>query len=730
MDSQVAQELSGTIERIVFQSQDSGYAVCMLSTGAKDTAMITGTLAHLHPGEQVRLTGSWTVHPRFGKQFEVQRCSMEVPTSIVGLKRYLSSGLIKGIGPAYAQKLIDAFGSQVLEIIDKEPERLRRVEGIGAKRAEQIITAWQDQKEISSIMVWLQDKGISTAYAVKMYKKYGALTIAMVQDNPYRLAEELWGVGFKLADQIAQAIGIAPDSIKRVKAALSHTISQDVGFGNLYIPLEKLKEKTAELIQLDPDQSQQKLKTALHELHAEEKIKLITHEGQHYITLTIHYTTEKNVATLISNNLATPSCFSVDVDALYARLRSADQHSSVQLNEDQQRGIMSSFQHKITVITGGPGTGKTTLIKQLIKLLEQEKLSYKLTAPTGRAAKRMSEGTGRSASTIHRLLEFDFLTHRFTHNEQNALKAHMLIVDESSMIDITIAHALLKAVPLHAHVVFIGDVDQLPSVGAGNFLHDLIASDRVPCIRLTQIFRQAQDSMIIINAHNVNKGEFPVSSLPDTKRDFIFIKEQDPEMVKVHIKELLLKRLGMHGITSQDATVLVPMNRGVVGTITLNQEIQQMVNPGTPREHITVHGTMFKVGDRVMQVKNNYDKIVFNGDCGVIESIDMQDKMVHVSYGDRSVVYEQNELDELMLAYALSIHKSQGSEYAAVIIPIFMQHFTLLQRNLIYTAITRAKRLCILIGQPKAIAMAIKNNKGLERITFLKEFLTSEVTCR
>jgi exodeoxyribonuclease V alpha subunit len=391
---------------------------------------------------------------------------------------------------------------------------------------------------------------------------------------------------------------------------------------------------------------------------------------------------------------------------------------------------MNCLQHKVTVITGGPGTGKTTLIKKLLSILDDQSINYKLAAPTGRAAKRIMEGTGRHALTIHRLLEFDVSTMSFTHNESNALKVQFLIIDEASMIDIFLAYAILKALPHDAHLILIGDVDQLPSVGAGNFLNDLIASGKIPCIRLKQIFRQAQDSMIIVNAHRVNSGEFPTTQLPDAKKDFIFIKEENPEFVAAHLETIYGKGLQRFGIPTHESMVLVPMNRGTVGTHKINHDLQQLLNPDSQLPSLMQAGTTYKVGDRVMQIRNNYDKNVFNGDIGTIDEIDTQERMLTVHFPEQTVIYEQSELDELVLAYAISIHKSQGSEFNAVIIPIFMQHFTLLQRNLLYTAITRAKKLCILIGQPKAIAMAINNNKGLKRTTFLQEFLTTDLQCR
>jgi len=499
--------------------------------------------------------------------------------------------------------------------------------------------------------------------------------------------------------------------------------------GHLYAELEALKKKTFELLELEQSIVEPIAKQALQDLYYQEKIKLMSVDNEHYVTLSQYYFSEKGIANKVKRLLQSPcSGKEFDADHVYASLRSPAQ-GDIALNEDQQRGIMTCVQNRISIITGGPGTGKTTLIKKLLAILDEHKATYKLAAPTGRAAKRIQEGTGRFAMTLHRLLEFDFTSMQFVHNEQNALKADFIIVDEASMIDVFLAHALLKAVPLTAHVVFIGDIDQLPSVGAGNFLKDLIASDIVPTVRLTQIFRQAQDSLIIVNAHRVNKGEFPTTSIPGSKKDFIYIREDDPAAVNGHLRSIFA-RLGKNNIRSSDAAVLVPMNRGVVGTYNINYYLQELLNPGVPEKPLVHAGTTYKINDRVMQIRNNYDKLVFNGDTGTISSIDTGEQTFIVNFGDRDVTYEFSEVDELVLAYAMSIHKSQGSEYAATIIPIFTCHFTLLQRNLLYTAITRSKRLCILIGQPKAIAIAIKNNKGIVRKTFLKEFLTTDLQCR
>ena len=522
--------------------------------------------------------------------------------------------MIKGIGPSYAEKLVDHFGTHVLEIIDQHPERLNNVPGIGPKRLEKIIEAWKDQKEIAKIMVFLQDKGISAAYATKIYKKYGASSVAAVTENPYRLAEDIWGIGFKTADQIAQNLGFEKESVQRIKAGILFAITSSIGNGHLYVILNELKEKTVELLELDAAQIEPTIKLALHDLYNSDKIKLVTYNETHYITLSQYYQTEKGVAQRIMRLLEYPPQYSFDLQQVYRSLSVEQSPTDVTLNEDQQKGIMACLQNKVTIITGGPGTGKTTLIKKLLGVLDEHKLEYRLAAPTGRAAKRIIEGTGRFAQTVHRLLEFDFTTFTFTHNEQNALKTNFIIIDEASMIDIFLASAIIKATPLTAHLIFIGDVDQLPSVGAGNFLNDLIASNKVACIRLKTIFRQAQDSMIIVNAHRINNGEFPTATLPGAKRDFIFIKEDEPLTMPDHLRNIFLNGLRKFGIKPEDAMVLVPMNRGTVGTQKINHDLQQLLNPEVTPKQVSSAGSVYKVGDRVMQIKNNYDKKVFNGD--------------------------------------------------------------------------------------------------------------------
>ena len=724
------EEITGIVDRILFHNAENGFAVFILQIKQNNSTTVRGYLHNIQPGEQVSIIGAWVMHPKFGKQFEAQKCTAQLPTSTFGLKKYLGSGLIKGIGPTYAEKLVNYFGEQVLEIIDKHPQRLREVPGIGEKRIDMIATAWQEQKDVSHVMVFLQDKGISPAYATKIYKKYGQESIAIVSENPYRLAEDIWGVGFKIADQIAQNLGFEKNSLKRIKAGILFAISQSLNNGHLYVEIQKLKETTVTLLEIDENETASTIKNALHELYNSDKIKLISFKDVHYITLAQHYFAEKNIALKLQKLQEYPSNYHFNLDAIYSALRAPENQKQIKLNDDQQRGIMACLQNKVTVITGGPGTGKTTLIKTLLGVLDDHKLTYRLAAPTGRAAKRITEGTHRHAVTLHRLLEFDFTNMGFQRNESNALQLDFLIIDEASMIDVFLANAVVKATPLTAHIIFIGDVDQLPSVGAGNVLNDLIASGKITSVRLKEIFRQAQDSLIIVNAHRINQGEFPTTFLPDAKRDFLFIKEDLPENVPGHLKKIFSQTLQSYGIKPDDAMVLVPMNRGAVGTQKINYDLQSFLNTDLNGPQLMQAGTTFKRNDRVMQLRNNYDKNVFNGDIGYIKDINPEDRVITVCYDERDVEYESSELDELVLAYAISIHKSQGSEYLAAIIPIFMQHFTLLQRNLIYTAITRAKRLCIFIGQPRAIAMAIKNNKGTERTTFLQQYLTSDLQCR
>ncbi|MBN1549147.1 ATP-dependent RecD-like DNA helicase [Candidatus Babeliales bacterium] len=723
------EQLHGTIEKILFSNSETGYAVFTLRVTSSLIATATGMVPAIAVGQKVKLHGIWTIHPKFGKQFTIDSCSIDLPSSALGLKKYLGSGLIRGIGKHFAEKLVDHFGTEILKIIDADPERLRDLPGIGPARIQSIKEAWLEHKAISAIMVFLQDKGISATYATKIFKKYGNESIALLNENPYRLAYDIWGIGFKLADKIANNMGFEPTSTQRAKAGILYAISRAVDDGHLYVEVNELKQATCKLLDLNLDEHAKLIKYALHALHHEEKIKVLSYDAKHYITLSGYYYSEHGCAMRLRTILEHDSGIFCNPTDIYNHLRENTSKSHA-LNEEQQRGIMACLQNKITIVTGGPGTGKTTLIRQLLDVADINGISYQLAAPTGRAAKRMQEGTGRHAMTLHRLLDFDPSSMSFRQNEHNALKTKLLIVDEASMIDIFLAHAVSKALPLNAHLVLIGDIDQLPSVGAGNVLRDLISSNKITTIQLRHIFRQAQNSMIVVNAHRVNAGEFPTTRIPESRKDFLFVRENDPSHIMNHIERIYRSEIKRHHITPEQTQVLVPMNRGSVGTQVLNMHVQELLNP--PRGTTVAYaGSTFHEGDRVMQIKNNYDKHVFNGDMGYIESIDPEDQSLIVRFYDTLLVtYERNDLDELVLSYAITIHKSQGSEYDAVIIPIFTQHYALLQRNLIYTAITRAKKLCILVGQTKAIAMAVKKLNQQKRITFLRVMLSEDVECR
>ncbi|MBY0354011.1 ATP-dependent RecD-like DNA helicase [Candidatus Babeliales bacterium] len=723
-------ELCGSIEKVIYKNNENGFSVFTLKVSSSESVIAKGFLTDIHQGETVSLQGLWAFHPKFGRQFDVKEYSTKAPASIEGIKKYLASGLIKGIGPKFAERVVETFGEKTLEVIENQPHRLMEVGGVGHKRVAMFIQAWQEQKEISKVMIFLRGKDVSTAFAVKIFKAYGNESLEKIQKNPYQLVEDVWGIGFKSADQIALKLGLEPTSLDRIKAGITYAITEATNNGHLYLEVSEAKEHVVELLEINKEESQEKIKQALHQLYEQDKIKLISHKEKHYLSLPKFYYSEKGIAKKIRFFLENPSKLDVNFDTIYNYIRTPDANG-FELNEDQQRGILTCLQNNISVITGGPGTGKTTLVKKFLEVLETNHIKFRLAAPTGRAAKRMFEGTGRNAETLHRLLEFSPSTMGFLRNEQNALDLKFLIVDEASMLDVFLMHSVLRALPQKAHLVLLGDVDQLPSVGAGNVLNDIIASQTIPVIRLTQIFRQAQDSLIIVNAHRVNHGEFPTSALPGSKKDFVFLKQEEPEEIFPLLRRIYLSTLQQRNIHPDNAVVLVPMNRGTVGTQRLNQELQMILNPSSNEEkEITRFGQVYKINDRVMQIRNNYDKFVFNGDIGKISDIDKVEQKMVVTFGERALEYDFTEINELVLAYAISIHKSQGSEFDAVIIPIFMQHFILLQRNLIYTAITRAKKYCILLGQTKAIAMGIKNNKGVVRNTFLKEFLTTDLEAR
>lgn len=721
------EQLSGIIDKFLFSNEETGFSVLIVLGKNKEKTTVTGTFVNIQAGQEIHVEGSWNFHAKFGKQFLATSYTTALPTSLLGIKKYLGSGFIKGVGPVYAEKIVERFKEQTLVIIDQHPNRLTEVEGIGPKRIAQIKQSWTDQKFIAKIMVFLQEKGVTATYATKIYKKYGNDAIALLTQNPYRLTDDIWGIGFATADKIAQNMGFATGSVQRFQAGIIYTLTQESNNGHVYQEITELKNKAFQLLEIEPELHQQTMKQALTNLYHNDKIKLISHENQNFVGLSSLYGSEKGIAQKLQLLLATPNKHTFQPHELFKTLQSC---MDIELNEQQQLGILSCLQEKVAIITGGPGTGKTTLVKTLLKLLESYEISYKLAAPTGRAAKRMMESTKRPAVTIHRLLEFDPAQMKFQRNEDNALQTELLIVDEASMLDIYLMHSIIKALPTTAHLVLIGDIDQLPSVGPGNVLQDLIKSNKISCTRLQHIFRQAQNSMIIQNAHNINQGIFPSSSIEGCKKDFYFIKEDLAEHSFEHIKKILHTTIKQHNISLENVMILTPMNRGAVGTQKLNHDLQQLLNPSHSDQQATFAGTIYKVNDRVMQIRNNYDKKIFNGDIGTIRRINTEDKLMIIDFDHHEIEYQFDELNELVLAYAITIHKSQGSEYDAIIVPIFMQHFMLLQRNLIYTAITRAKKLCIFIGQTRAVAMGINNAKQEKRITFLDKLLTNEVACR
>jgi exodeoxyribonuclease V alpha subunit len=699
----------------VYFNEENNFAVAKLQAGtSRDLVTIVGSMPCPNPGETLRLRGEWVTDAKFGRQFRVESCMSVLPSTLTGIEKYLGSGLVKGIGPVMAKRVVALFGLETLDIIEESPDRLLEVEGIGPIRSERIAKAWQEQKEVREVMVFLQGHGVSSTYAVKIYKAYGDKAVSVVKENPYRLALDISGIGFKTADRIARNMGIDPTSQIRAEAGVIHVLSELVDEGHVYYPYEKLVETAAALLEVD----QKVIEAAVPALVGQRRVVVEEQQGDRVIYLTPLHVAESNVAKRLINLIEAPrQIIQIDVEKA---IQWVQQAIGIELAEMQKETVRKTITSKVMVITGGPGTGKTTLVNCLIRILEKKGQRILLASPTGRAAKRLAEVTGREAKTIHRLLEFSPKEGGFKRNEDNPLEANLVIIDEASMVDILLMNHLLKAVPPEATMLLVGDIDQLPSVGPGNVLGDIIASGRVETVRLTEIFRQAQESMIIVNAHRVNRGEFPlIKPPPGRKSDFYFIERDDPEKALELVKDLCTRRLpgAFHLDPLDDIQVMTPMHRGVVGVANLNAELQRLLNPRG--QEIAQGGRLFRVGDKVMQVSNNYEKEVFNGDIGRIAAIDVEEKKLSARFEDRVVDYEWSELDQLVLAYAISIHKSQGSEYPAVVVPILTQHYIMLQRNLLYTAITRARKLVVLVGTRRALAVAVRNNPVQHRYTAL-----------
>ncbi len=726
--------LTGTIERITYQSEETGYTVARVRpepdgcTTTENLARVsnrdglltvTGELAKLAPGERVEMRGYWVTHKQYGKQFKIVDSKTIQPTTTDGIRKYLGSGLIKGLGPAKAAMIVDHFGEDTLKVIEKTPNRLSEVKGIARKTINVIRSGWEEQKHIQEVMQFLIGHNVSMAYAVKIYKRYGNEAIKQVTDNPYRLSTDIWGIGFKTADKIAMNLGVDPGDPARIQAGIRYVLETQSDDGHVFVPFDALEEECIAFLDVDPAA----IPTGLESLIQSEVV--IRKEEWVYLQ-PLYYAEQgiaRHIARLVDHPRTPPPGERID-----GHIQRIEKERSIAFNAEQREAIHTSSSQSVMAITGGPGTGKTTCVQGIVYLFLHVGARVVLAAPTGRAAKRLSEVTGAEAKTIHRLLEFNPGVMDFGRNADNRLEADLVILDESSMVDTVMMNALLRAVKTSARFILVGDVDQLPSVGAGNVLRDVIDAGHVPVVRLTEIFRQARESSIVMNAHRVNQGE-----MPDTKNrnegDFFFINEPDPSAGAEKIAELCTDRLPRrYGLDPfNDIQVLTPMYRGDIGVDQLNQHLQQVLNPSG--SSLTRGDRELRVGDKVLQTRNNYGKMIFNGDIGRIARIDPDAQTVDINFHE-TVQYDFGELDELILAYAISVHKSQGSEYPAIILPLYSTHYIMLQRNLLYTALTRARALAVLIGTPKALAIAVKNNQVVERYTGLREALGEMIGTR
>ncbi len=712
-------QLFGIVERITFQNEENGFTVAKLKSPRKsDLVTIVGTFPGLQPGESLRCVGKWKVNASHGMQFEVETYHLEAPSDLIGIQKYLESGLIKGIGPKYAKRIVEAFGLQTLDILDTTPERLLSISGIGKKRAENIISCWQAQKLIRKVMLFLSRYQISPSYAQKLYKIYGDECIEVLQENPFVIAKQIPGIGFKKADAIAEKMGIAKTAFQRIDSAIEFLLLECAESGHTCFPKEKLLTKAAELLTIDPECIIERLLVLTAEGVIVEKNE---EAGGNRIWLKGLHLCELGIARELKRIAEGRSPLrKIDtqraIDWVEEKLR-------IKLAPQQKAGVASSCEEKIHILTGGPGTGKSTITKAILTITKTLTRGIILAAPTGRAAKRMQEITNYSASTIHSLLSYDFIQKKFRKNHDNPLECDLIIIDEASMIDTPLMYHLLKAIPSKARLIFVGDVNQLPSVGPGNVLKDLINSLIFPVTALTEIFRQAAGSQIITNAHRINRGEFPFLK-PFPRSDFFFIKAETAEEVLNTVIDLVCVRLPKkyHFDPIEKIQVLSPMKRGKIGTQNLNLSLQEKLNP--KNEPIFHGGARFAVGDKVMQMRNNYQKEIYNGDIGKILHIDREEQELTLSFDKKEILYTFYELDELSLAYATSIHKYQGSESPCIVIPIHTDHFMMLQRNLLYTGVTRGKKLVVLVGTPKAIAIAIANESADQRETGLCKELT------
>ena len=715
-------QVKGSVERVVFYNKANHYSVLRLRRRDNQIITVVGLIPNAAPGQELELTGDYSSHPQYGRQFAATSYVEVVPLEVVGIEKYLGSGLIKGVGPGTARRIVAHFGAETLNVLEHSPKRLLEVPGIGEAKLMTLTNGLSGQREVQKAMVFLQGHGITPAYAGRIYRAYGAETEALIRNNPYRLADDVFGIGFRTADKLARELGVLAEEPRRLAAGIRFVLRESEGSGHCYLPLTVLEQQAAETLEVS---------TALIAPVVETLV-----QGKHLVRMTLGseiriyrpvvYVSEMAVAAKLRDlsRLQVP-LISTNV-AMSLQAFTAEQGFS--LAEAQLTAINQALNHGVTVITGGPGTGKTTLVKALLHLCDERRWSVYLAAPTGRAAKRLSEATGREAKTVHRLLEYSPHAQQFTfaRNAENPLRCDLLVLDESSMMDLSLMHHLLRAIPVGCRLVLVGDVDQLPPVGAGNVLRDIISTGLLPVVRLEVIFRQAKESLIISNAHRINRGEFPY--LATNRRDFMFFSEDDPAQVVAHVLDIVGNRLPklhrLHPIL--DIQVLSPMRRTVTGVENLNVLLQNALNPPSPgKAEVKLPSATFRLGDKVMQIRNNYSRFVYNGDVGRIVGIDSEDGELTVAYPERNVVYDLTELSELTLAYASTVHKSQGSEYRAVVVPFTTQHYVMLQRNLLYTAITRARELVVIVGSKKAVAIAVRNSKVEQRYTGLAQFLAT-----
>ncbi|MBW4595523.1 MAG: ATP-dependent RecD-like DNA helicase [Brasilonema angustatum HA4187-MV1] len=730
------ESITGVVERLTYYSEESGYTVARLQrSSASELTTITGNFADIQPGQTLQLTGFWREHPQYGLQFQVVNYKETKPATLTGIEKYLGSGLIKGVGPVTAKRIVTHFGMETLDIIENQINRLAEVNGIAKKRIAMIQKAWNEQKAIKEVMVFLQSHGVSTTYAVKIYKQYGDLAINTVNSNPYQLATDIYGIGFITADKIARNLGVPPDSEFRYRAGMTHVLSEAAEDGHCYLPQPELIECVASLLKTESHQPQPNFIAQIIQKMtlADELVRESGADKILYCYKPTFFHTEQNLAQLVCDRLTDP--INPDIPRVRTWLERFSISRKVSLSSEQQQAVETAAYSKVMVITGGPGVGKTFCTRTIVELWKAMGKSIALAAPTGRAAQRLGEMTGLEAKTIHRLLEFDPKTRSFKRDKNNPLPQKAVIVDEASMLDLFLAYSLVQAVGENAQLLLVGDIDQLPSVGAGNVLADLINSGKVPVVRLTQVFRQAATSKIITAAHQINHGQYPnIESISDTPQSDClwhgggFQPEHGVQAISELITDLIPK-LGFY--PAIDIQVLCPMTRGLVGTRNLNNVLQQLINPPSPQKiEITRGGTIFRVGDRVIQLTNDYQREVFNGDVGFITTIDTEEQEVVVQYQERDVIYDYADLNEIALAWSVSIHKSQGSEYPVVILPLYTQHYMMLTRNLLYTGLTRAKKLAVIIGSKKAIQMCVRSTKSLERYTQLQQRLVRLCTTR